>query len=145
MAEPSTVIACPACGARNRVRPVPRGTPRCRECRASLPWVVHADTAGFPAESTSSVPVIVDLWAPWCGPCRMVAPVLDRLARERAGRVKVVKVNVDEEPSLATRFGAQSIPLLVLMRDGAEVGRQVGAVPYDRLVDWLDRQAAPAR
>jgi len=106
---------------------------------------VPAATADFAAETTSSVPVIVDLWAPWCGPCRAVAPVLQRLATERAGRLKVVKVNVDEEPALAQRFAAQSIPLLVLMRDGAEVGRQVGAVPYERLAGWLDAQTvAPA-
>jgi len=145
MPDASTVIACPECGTRNRVRPVPRGTPRCRECKRALPWVVHADTAAFPAESAASVPVIVDLWAPWCGPCRMVAPVLERLARERAGRVKVVKVNVDEEPALGARFRAQSIPLLVLLRDGEEAGRQVGAVPYEPLVDWLDRSLAAAR
>ncbi|MFP5451677.1 MAG: thioredoxin [Thermoleophilia bacterium] len=145
MADASHVLHCPACGTANRVRAVPRGTPRCRSCRASLPWVVPATTATFGDESTSSVPVVVDLWAPWCGPCRAVAPVLERLASERAGRLKVVKVNVDEEPALSARFGAQSIPLLVLIRDGREVGRQVGAVPYPQLSAWLDQAAAPAR
>jgi thioredoxin 2 len=142
MSDVSHVLHCPSCGTANRVRPVARGTPRCRSCRASLPWVVPATEASFGDESTTSVPVIVDLWAPRCGPCRAVAPVLGRLASERAGRLKVIKVNVDEEPALSARFGAQSIPLLVLLRDGREVGRQVGAVPYAQLSAWLAQVGA---
>jgi thioredoxin len=72
---------------------------------------------------------VVDLWAPWCGPCRAVAPILEQLAAEHAGKLKVVKVNVDEEPALSRRFDARSIPLLVIMRDGREADRIVGAVP----------------
>ncbi len=144
MSDASTVISCPQCGAATGCAPSP-GHTALPLVPHRLPWVVPAATADFAAETTSSVPVIVDLWAPWCGPCRAVAPVLQRLATERAGRLKVVKVNVDEEPALAQRFAAQSIPLLVLMRDGAEVGRQVGAVPYERLAGWLDAQTvAPA-
>ena len=144
MSEPSHVISCPSCGTKNRVRAVARGTPRCSNCKRGLPWVVTATTATFAAETTSSVPVVVDLWAPWCGPCRAVAPVLERLANERAGHLKVVKVNVDEEPQLAARFEARSIPLLVLMRDGREAGRQVGALPYPQLAGWLDRDDSTA-
>jgi thioredoxin 2 len=124
-----SVIACPNCGAKNRVTATPSGTPRCARCKTMLPWLVNADTASFDAEAAASVPVVVDLWAPWCGPCRMVAPVLEDLAAEHAGRLKVVKVNVDEEPALGRRFDARSIPLLVVMRDGREVDRIVGAVP----------------
>jgi len=98
-----------------------------------LPWIVDADSASFPAESAASVPVIVDLWAPWCGPCRMIAPVLADLAARNAGRLKVVKVNVDEEPALGARFDARSIPLLVVLRDGREVDRIVGALPRPAL------------
>jgi thioredoxin 2 len=98
-----------------------------------LPWLVEADTASFDAEATASVPVVVDLWAPWCGPCRMIAPVLGDLAEHHAGRLKVIKVNVDEQPALATRFAAHSIPLLVVLRDGHEVDRIVGALPRPAL------------
>jgi thioredoxin 2 len=98
-----------------------------------LPWLVEADTASFAAEAASSVPVVVDLWAPWCGPCRMIAPVLEDLAARHAGKVKVVKVNVDEEPQLGARFDARSIPLLVVLRDGREVDRIVGALPRPAL------------
>jgi thioredoxin 2 len=98
-----------------------------------LPWLVEADTDSFAAEAASSVPVVVDLWAPWCGPCRMIAPVLEDLAARHAGRLKVVKVNVDAEPALGARFDAGSIPLLVILRDGREVDRIVGALPRPAL------------
>jgi thioredoxin 2 len=128
-----SIIGCPNCGARNRVGPIASGAPRCARCKAMLPWLVNADTDGFAAETAASVPVIVDLWAPWCGPCRMIAPVLADLAARHAGRLKVVKVNVDEEPTLGARFDARSIPLLVVLRDGREVDRVVGALPRPAL------------
>ena len=88
---------------------MPRGTPRCAGRKAAPPWVVTADESSFAEESEASVPVLVDFWAPWCGPCRMVEPVLAELASERAGLLKVVKVNFDENPELAMRFQAMSI------------------------------------
>ena len=131
------VATCPSCGTKNRLRPHPSARPRCARCQAALPWLVSAATAEFDEEARAPVPVVVDLWAPWCGPCRMIAPVLEELARDHAGRLKVVKVNVDEEPGLGARFGAMSIPTLVVLRDGHEVDRIVGALPKERLVARL--------
>lgn len=135
----SEIVACPSCGQRNRVPAAAKGLPRCANCRASLPWHVAATDADFEAVSDARVPVLVDLWAPWCGPCRMVAPVLERIAADRAGRLKVVKVDVDENPVTRARFDAMSIPTLVLLREGREVARQVGALPARALEQWLDQ------
>ncbi len=143
----TTIIRCENCGTRNRVGATAQGTPRCANCHQALPWSVSADDATFEAEVTASVPVLVDFWAPWCGPCRMVSPVLDRIAAKRAGEIKLVKVNVDENPGVARRFGAMSIPLLVMIEDGKEVDRQVGAAPEQRLTAWIEprlRQSSDA-
>ena len=129
----ASVATCPACGTRSRVRPAAPGLPRCPSCKAYLPWLVESDEAGFATEARAPVPVLVDLWAPWCGPCHAVAPVLERLAARHAGRIKVVKVNVDESPSLAARFDASSIPLLVVLQGGEPVERIVGAQPLPAL------------
>jgi thioredoxin 2 len=125
----ATIIRCPNCETRNRVGAVATGHPRCASCKHDLPWVVDADTGSFAEETQASVPVVVDFWAEWCGPCRMISPVLQDLATRQAGRLKVVKVDVDANPELAARYRAQSIPLLVAMRDGEEVDRVVGALP----------------
>lgn len=134
------IIRCPHCEKANRVRPAASGTPRCGSCHEPLPWLVDANAATFDDETQASVPVLVDLWAPWCGPCKMMAPALEQLARDRAGRLKIVKVNVDDEPQIASRFGVQGIPLLVLMRDGQELARLTGAAPLPRLTGWLNSQ-----
>jgi thioredoxin 2 len=131
------IIACPSCGVRNRVGPIASGFPRCPSCKSELPWLIDADADSFAAETSASVPVVVDFWAGWCGPCRMISPVLEDLARHHAGHLKVVKVDVDANPGLAARFGAQSIPLLVVMRDGREVDRIVGALPRAALEQRL--------
>ena len=125
----SDVVACPQCETKNRLRADASATPRCARCKAALPWIANATESTFAAEIAAPVPVVVDFWASWCAPCRMVAPVLERLAREQAGRLKLVKVDVDREPGLAQRWQAMSIPLLVVLADGAELDRIVGAPP----------------
>jgi len=88
--------------------------------------------------------VLIDLWAPWCGPCRMVSPTLERLAAEMAGRMKLVKVNVDESPRLSGRFGVQGIPTLILMVGGQEKARQTGAAPENVLRTWIEQNLSAA-
>jgi thioredoxin 2 len=140
------IIRCPHCGRRNRVPAAAAGTPRCGHCHQPLPWIVDAGDATF-AEiaEQASVPVLVDFWAPWCGPCRMVSPALAQLAGEKPGQLKLVKVNVDEAPRLQQRFGIQSIPTLMVFRQGQLIARQAGAAPADTLRAWLDQSlASPA-
>jgi thioredoxin 2 len=138
MAE-SHIVTCPHCGRKNRVPASAAGTPRCGQCHQPLPWIVDAGDEDF-AEiaERSTVPALIDLWAPWCGPCRMVSPALEQLATEMAGRLKLVKVNVDESPKLQQRFGVQAIPTLMVLRDGQVTARQTGAAPAATLRAWLD-------
>src|SRR5215470_15252099 len=112
-------------------------------CRPRRPGITDADdtTFGDIAEA-ARLPVIVDLWAPWCGPCRMVSPALEQLARDLAGRVKLVKVNVDVSPQTSQRFGAQAIPTLLVLRDGKVAARQTGAAPKAALRAWVDNALA---
>jgi thioredoxin 2 len=144
MASSGTIVACPNCRTKNRVRATSSGVPRCSVCQTLLPWIVEAGPDSFDEEIAASVPVLVDFWAPWCGPCRMVSPLVERLGAEHAGGLKVVKLNVDEAPAISARFGVQGIPLLVVIRDGSEVDRLVGAAPLARLHAWLDPHLATA-
>lgn len=123
------VVACPACGKKNRVPKVASGHPRCGECKAALPWLVDATDADFAEVVDSKLLVVLDLWAPWCGPCRMISPILQQLSKEFAGRIKVVKVNVDDNRATSERFGVQSIPLVHLLRNGQSVDSILGAQP----------------
>lgn len=86
----------------------------------------------------SGAPVVVDFWAEWCGPCRMVAPILDEMSGEMGDKVKIVKLNVDENPETASKYGIMSIPTLLLFKDGKIASRQVGAVPKAKLVQWVN-------
>jgi thioredoxin 2 len=134
----ATIVTCPNCGKKNRVRPQPEGVPRCAVCHAALPWVVDADKDSFDEEIRASVPVLVDFWALWCAPCRMVSPVVEKLGRDNAGRMKVVKLDIDGAPEIAARYGVQGIPLLLLFEKGEEADRLVGAHPEGRLRQWLE-------
>jgi thioredoxin 2 len=141
----SEIITCPNCGQRNRVPAVAAGLARCAKCHTALPWLTSAGDGDFDQVVTgSTLPVLLDLWAPWCGPCRVVAPGVEQAARELAGRLKAVKVNVDEAPRVAERLGVQGIPTLLVMRQGREVARQVGAVPPATLMSWLKEVLAEA-
>ena len=115
------------------------GIPRCGNCHQPLPWIADADddTFGEVAEA-ASLPVVVDLWAPWCGPCRMVSPALEQVATDLAGRIKLVKVNVDISPKLQQRFAVQAIPTLLVLRHGQVTARQSGAAPAAELRTWVE-------
>jgi thioredoxin 2 len=142
----SALTKCPQCGTTNRIPAAAAGHPRCGKCRRDLPWIVEAGDADFAGVAEQSpVPALVDFWAAWCGPCRMVSPVLDKLAQERAGRVKLVKVDVDKSPGLSRRFDVQAIPTLLVITDGTVVARQAGAPPAAALRSWLDDALAARR
>ena len=143
--RPISILKCANCGAANRIAPSPRGAPHCGTCGKPLPWLVNADESTFQVEVRAAPTVVVDLWAPWCGPCRFVGPILEELSREYAGRLKVVKVNVDENQGLALKYDARSIPTMLVMRDGEVVDRIVGALPKDALVARLTPQLRPPR
>ena len=141
----SDIVACPSCGKKNRVPAAAAGVPRCASCKAALPWLTSAVDSDFDqVAGQSPVPVLVDLWAPWCGPCRMVAPGVEQAAQRLAGRLKVVKVNVDQAPATSARFKATSIPMLLVLDRGQVKARQVGAVPPDALLRWAEQAIGTA-
>jgi thioredoxin 2 len=137
-----STYACPSCGQVNRVPDARLGDdPRCGGCRSPLfphePFTV-TDASWDEQVLRAPLPVLVDIWAPWCGPCRMVAPVVAQIAAERGGRMLVAKLNSDENPRVAARYQIRSIPTLLVFRGGEPVERIVGAVPkaaIDRAVD----------
>jgi thioredoxin 2 len=144
MSAPATArtstIACPHCGKRNRVPASAGSVPKCGNCHRRLPWIADAGDDDFAeVAERAPVPVLVDLWATWCGPCRMVSPALERLATERAGELKLVKVDVDQAPRLSQRFEVRAVPTLMVLRDGEVLARQPGAAPEPALHSWLDQ------
>jgi thioredoxin 2 len=134
------IIQCVACGAKNRVPAEKLGEgllPVCGKCGKPLisvhPMIVT--DANFAEQvERSPLPVLVDMWAPWCGPCRMIAPIIEQLATELAGRVRVAKLNTDENPMTASRFSVRSIPTLLVLKNGKEIERLVGAVPKQEIL-----------
>src|SRR5258705_10922245 len=121
------IVKCPHCGKRNRVPAAAAGKPRCANCQRWLPWIAAAGDGDFAdVAEKSSVPVLVDLWAPWCGPCRMVSPALEQLATERAGQLKLVKVDVDKAPAISQRFTVQAVSALLLPDPRQKPARPAG-------------------
>ncbi|MYS20959.1 thioredoxin [Streptomyces sp. DvalAA-14] len=132
-------VACVNCGRTNRVPAAAEGSPRCGNCRAPLPWIAEAGDADFgEVAEQADLPVLVDLWATWCGPCRMVSPALEQVAEDLAGRIKLVKVDIDKSPALAQRFEVQAVPTLLILDHGRLVARETGAAPATRLRQWVD-------
>jgi thioredoxin 2 len=148
MATPSPgdvlLVRCPSCGATNRIPRAKRALgPVCGRCQAKLAVEdrpVTVTDATFAAEvERFPLPVLLDLWAEWCGPCHMMAPVLDQLAAEMAGRVRVAKLNIDENPATTSRFRVSNIPTLLVFKGGREVDRIVGVRPKVDIAQRLEQ------
>lgn len=147
--EAGVILTCGQCGKHNRLPFQRAGTAsaRCGSCKAELespsaPIEVDS-TARFDAMvAHAPLPILVDFWAPWCGPCRAVAPEFEKVARALRGRILVAKVNTDELQDLAGRFGIRSIPTMALFRDGREARRTVGAMGADQIVRFVDEALA---
>ena len=151
------VVDCSKCGTKNRVDESKLATSeaKCGRCGADLqavaggaqdsqPFVVTDQTFESEVLQMKGRPVLVDAWAPWCGPCRMIAPVLDQLAAESQGRYRIAKLNVDENPQTATRYRIASIPTLFIFKDGQLVDRMVGVHPKNAIAERLGVAAKSA-
>jgi len=141
--DDAVVYACSACGKMNRILRARLGEdPTCGQCKEKIfprkPVTVTDDSWKKEVED-SPIPVLVDFWAPWCGPCRAIAPVLEAIAGERAGKLKIAKLNVDENPKIADRFSVQAIPTMIVFRGPLEVDQIRGAMPKAALDARLSR------
>jgi thioredoxin 2 len=137
--RPGQTVTCPHCGRGNRVPVAAEGQPRCGRCGSPLPWMVDAGDEDFAEIAEQAQPyVVVDLWATWCAPCRMVSPALEQVARELAGRIKLVKVDIDRSPRLAQQFEVRAVPTLLVLHGGRVVARQAGAAPANVLRSWVE-------
>jgi thioredoxin 2 len=143
----SIVRACVACGAKNRVPGNHLAdTGRCGQCKAELPPVaqpIDASPETFDEiVASAKVPVLVDFWAAWCGPCRASAPAVKKVAESMSGRAIVVKVDTDQHPDLAARFNVQGIPNFVVLKHGRVVSQQAGLARHDQMQGWLEKAEA---
>ena len=137
------IVSCPKCGAKNRLAAGKQsaGAPVCGRCKTPLNAEIHpviVTDRNFAEEvERSPLPVLLDFWAPWCGPCRIIAPIIDQLAKELGGKARVGKLNIDENQMTAARFRVQSIPTLLILKDGQEVDRIVGAQSKEAIMRRL--------
>ena len=143
MAGPKLILKCDGCGAKNRVDARRVSSAVCGKCGEALsmpagPLTVTDSNFGETV-AAAGLPVLLDLWAAWCGPCRMIAPVIEELAKELAGRAVVGKLDVDANPATASRFGVQSIPTLLILKDGKEVDRLAGVQSKSAILSRLSR------
>lgn len=145
------VVACGKCGAKNRIDEgrLANSEAKCGRCGAKLeaasgngagakPQIVTDASFQQDVLQTSGAPILVDCWAPWCGPCRIVGPIMDQLAAESGGRYRIAKLNVDENPLTASRYQIASIPTMLIFKDGALIDRIVGAQPKQAIVERLN-------
>ena len=150
------VVSCSKCGTKNRVEldRAAEGQAKCGKCGAPLdvskvadgavdmkPVIVSDASFGRDVLGISGKPVLVDCWAPWCGPCRMIGPIMEQLAAESNGRYRIAKLNVDENPRIASQFQIQSIPTMLIFKDGKLIDRLVGAQPKPAIAERLARAA----
>ena len=144
MSAEDPLIACPHCAAMNRVlRARLAEAPACGRCHHPLFTGVPLalGEADFDRHALrSTLPLLVDFWAPWCGPCKTLGPLLEKLETEYAGRFKLAKIDSDQEQQLAAAFGIRSIPTMVLLQGGREIARQSGAMPAEAIVRWARGQ-----
>jgi thioredoxin 2 len=137
-----TILRCRNCGTKNRIKLDKLSSfPICGRCKGQIEVPSSPVNIGEKDLNREvlreTLPTAVDFWAPWCGPCRMMGPILDDIARSYTGRIKVVKINSDENPGISTKYGIQGIPTLILFRDGKEVDRLVGAAPKEHILRFL--------